>query len=144
MMGPAFDFALLKLFYASPHDQNTSSTTHPPELSRILQSYESLKSSHSSNESVSECLAKLVDHFAGFEGHLTSFTKSSDDAFSEQLAETIHNATGLSSPYDDSHLPKIWSLVSAELNAFRPPFESVNSEVPELISPTVEFVGAIG
>jgi dCTP deaminase len=140
MMGPAFDFALLKLFYASPQDQNSSSTTHPPELSRIRQSYESLKSFHSSNEAVKECLAKLVDHFAGFESDFTSFTTSSDDAFSEQLAETIHQTTNLTSPYDDMHLGKIWSLVSAELNAFRPPFESVDSKVPELISPTAAVV----
>lgn len=140
MMGPAFDFALLKLFYSSPHDQNTSSTTHPPELSRIHQSYQSLKSFSSTNASVSECLAKLVEHFGGFEADLKSFAKGSDDAFSEQLAGTIHKATGLSSPYDDSYLSEIWGLVAAELNAFRPPFESVNSDVPILISPTAAVV----
>jgi dCTP deaminase len=139
MMGPAFDFALLKHFYASPHDQNTSSTTHPPELSRVHQSYESLKSFHS-NGSVAECLSKLVEHFAGFEADLSSFTKSIDDAFAEHLATTIHKTTGLSSPYDDTYLAKIWILVSRELDAFRPPFESVNSQVPEIISPTAAVV----
>ena len=140
MMGPAFDFALLKHFYASPHDQNASSTTHPPELSRVRQSFESLKSFHSSDESVNDCLAKLVAHFSDFESDVTSFVKSSDDQFSEQLAETIHKTTGLFSHYDDRYLAKIWSLVSVELNAFRPPFESVNSKVPELISPTAAVV----
>jgi dCTP deaminase len=140
MMGPAFDFALLKLFYASPHDQNTSSTTHPPELSRIHQSYLSLKGCHSTNEAVRECLTKLVDHFADFEIDLQSFTTNADDSFSEHLAGAIHNAAGLSSPYDDSYLSAIWALVTGELNAFRPPFESVNSDAPQLISPTAAVV----
>jgi len=140
MMGPAFDFALLKLFYSSPDDQNTSSKTHPPELSRIHQSYDSLKSFHSASKAVSECLGKLVDHFAAFEADLKSFAKNADDLFSEQLAESIHEATGLASPYDDQYLSKIWCSVVAELNAFRPPFESVTSDVPILISPTEAVV----
>jgi dCTP deaminase len=140
MMGPAFDFALLKHFYSSPQDQNTSSTTHPPELSRIIQSYQSFKSLHSTNESISECLSKVMDHFAGLETDLQTFVKSGDDEFSEQLAGTIHKTTRLSSPYDDSYLSKIWFLVVPELNAFRPPFESVNSSVPKLISPTAAVV----
>lgn len=140
MMGPAFDFALLKHFYSSPEDQNIGSTTHPPELSRIHQSYQNLKGFRSTNPSVSECLGKLMAHFACLEADLQSFNKSSDDAFSEQLAGNIHKATGLSSPYDDSYLSAIWSLVAPELNAFRPPFESVSSEVPILISPTAAVV----
>jgi dCTP deaminase len=140
MMGPAFDFALLKHFYSSPEDQNTSSKTHPPELSRIHQSYNSLKNFHSANTAVSECLATLVDQFAGFEAELKSFTKNADDSFSEQLAESIHAATGLTSPYNDQYLSNLWGSVVAELNAFRPPFESVNSEVPVLIPPTQAVV----
>jgi dCTP deaminase len=141
MMGPAFDFALLKLFYASPHDQNSSSTTHPPELSRVHQSYKSLKSLTTPNIAVSECLRIMVNHVADFETDLNSFNKSSDDEFSEQVADTIHQKTGLTSPYDSKLLDEIWSAISTELDAFRPPFESVNSDPPKLISPTAAVVG---
>lgn len=140
MMGPAFDFALLKHFYASPHDQISSSTTHPSELSRVHQSYESLKSFESSDPNATECLSTMVSHFKGFEADLQSFVKTPDDEFSEELTKTIHQKTGLTFPYDADLLGKIWGLVSTELNAFRPPFESVTSDPPELISPTAAVV----
>jgi dCTP deaminase len=140
MTGPAFDFALLKHFYASPHDQNSSSKTHPPELSRVHQSYENLKRFKSSDPNATECLNTMVSYFKGFEADLNAFAKTQDDEFSEKVAGTIHEKTDLASPYDASFLDRIWNLVSTELNAFRPPFESVTSDPPELISPTAAVV----
>jgi dCTP deaminase len=140
MMGPAFDFALLKHFFASPQDQNSSSTTHPPELSRVHQSYQSLKSFTSANDAVKECLVAMVTSVADFETDLSLFTKTTDDEFSEQVADTIHQKTGLTSPFDSNVLDEIWSVVATELNAFRPPFESVNSDPPKLIPPTAAVV----
>jgi dCTP deaminase len=72
-----------------------------------------------------------------FEDELSAFIKTSDDEFSERVAETILQQTNLNSPYNEEYIDQAWELVSPELNAFRPPFEKVSTGVPELISPTL-------
>jgi len=141
LLGPAFDFALLKHFSSSPRDQHSSSVTHPPEFSRIQQSFNKLKNYHASIPEVSKCLNTMVSYFKSFDTDLSAFVKSTDDDFSERLAGEIHQQTNLTSLYESTYLDKIWGLVVNELDSFRPPFETVDAEIPKLVSPTIAVVG---
>lgn len=140
ILGPAFDFALLKLFSSSWYDQVNSSSTHPPEQRRIIQSLESLNAYTSSLPDVQECFKNIINNFANLSNSQIPLFKNADDEFSENTAKSIHKTTGFTSIFTNVVLDRTWKLASSELDAFRPPFEKVSRNKPEIISPTEALV----
>jgi dCTP deaminase len=134
LLGPAFDFALTKLFIASQNNQN--SNTHPPEKIRIEQSLASLKTYKSNNKVIQTCFTNLVKYFEQIEDAPNlPFPPNKDDDFSQKLAELIHSTSNFQNGYDLTDIEDKWNEIRPELDAFRPPFEKVSRESPKSISP---------
>lgn len=138
LLGPAFDFALLKYFTA--HQNNHyGSTTHPPDDSRKEESFESLKKYKSGISEVETCYKNLIEYLPHFEPVLP-FDQVNDE-FSKALAEKIHQETQFQASLHELFDEK-WKRVKPELDAFRPPFESVSSEAPQYITPIDAIVAS--
>jgi dCTP deaminase len=135
LLGPAFDFALLKLFIAS-QDNFVGSHTHPAEKSRIEKSLRSLQGFQCALPEPKACLKTMSDYFSGIEIFSPTLPfVDPDDNFAEELARRIH-ATSLFKEFDSNQISDNWTMVVPELDAFRPPFEKVGVEKPQIIKPT--------
>lgn len=130
LLGPAFDFALMKLLMPSLHNDVYRSNSHPNQPIRILRSFESLKSFAVITKH-KECLKNVIDYFPEFE---SIDEKDEDEEFAERLAESI-NSIAKFPPKNDDFLDDSCNLVFPELNSFRPPFETVSIASPQSITP---------
>jgi dCTP deaminase len=138
LLGPAFDFALLRLFYSLP-DNGMSGKTHPPierrlNLSRVrLEKY--VEKGH-----------VIADFLGVMHANLLSQSQNTYldeyDKMAEEAAQEIYNSSNLKieARFSPEKLEKIWLGVHPELDGFRPPFEVVSVEKPTAISPTDAIV----
>lgn len=138
LFGPAFDFALLKHLVLPANEQNKNNSSHPPELTRIENSLNILKSYTSSQPEIQACFDGMNGYFSDLEKYLHSkktSEKSAEDVLAEDLAVTINVDSEFNSLIEGDELNDIWNLVVPELDAFRPPFEKVSKNKPAIISP---------
>jgi hypothetical protein len=130
LLGPAFDFALLKLFRFLP---NIGSSTHPPQEKRILRSKDFIKSYvDSPNNNCYQLMNKmsqLIDSF--YQPKPRKSNQTSDDSIAEQVSEEIYQASELiiENRLFPDKFEEIWRMVKPELDGFRPPFETVTTGV---------------
>jgi len=155
LLGPAFDFSLIKLLVSMPVDLS-GQQTHPAVEGRILNCLGSLRrykapntaqldaADYLDNEELNTCLDTLVsglekaagknpgDGPAPLPGSPTEILAAEiigDDHFKHK-----RNSFNCS-------LLEIWQSVLPELDAMRPPFERVNREAPQAISPRQALIG---
>jgi dCTP deaminase len=127
LLGPAFDFALLKYFIA--RNKQLASKTHPPEDIRKIESLTSLKQYDSTSPEIKKCLENLIEYLPKIDA------SEGNDQIAKGLAEKIHSSSTFNNEQNDSLLTEKWNKIKPELDAFRPPFEKVSSEAPQPISP---------
>jgi dCTP deaminase len=147
LLGPAFDFALLKLFLFLP--SSGSSRTHPPQENRILRSKDIIKcyvDSPSNNcyqlmNKMSQLIDAIYDKLHDFKSELKS---SRYDEIAEKVAKEIYQASNLiiEKRLSPEKFEQIWRMVKPELDGFRPPFETVTINKPEYINPTDAIIAA--
>jgi dCTP deaminase len=142
LLGPAFDFALLKLFYSLP--SQGSSDTHPPEESRVALSREQLgKYVTNSDAPLHVQLQKMQDALPISGNRLQNASSNKYDQLSEEAAQEIYDSSGLriDERFSLARLETIRNQVFPELDGFRPPFETVNLKKPLAIAPSDAIVG---
>jgi len=142
LLGPAFDFALLKLFCSSPSSLNDSgSETHPPEQNRIDMAFDRLCSITSSTEELNEGLKNIIAKIKSLnDKKLLDFKK---DETAQKLTNKIFESHSIQGFLAKWRIEEIWEKVKPELDAFRPPVEKVNDGIPEIISPIESIIGTV-
>ncbi len=139
LLGPAFDFALLKLLLFLP--SSGSSSTHPPHENRILRSKNFIKSyvdSPSNNcYQLMNTMSQLIDSIYNKLPNVKSNPNQYDN-IAEKAAEEIYQASNLiiEDRLSSGKFEEMWRMVKPELDGFRPPFETVTTSKPEYIDPT--------
>lgn len=136
LLGPAFDFALLKLFVGSQN--NGQSLTHPPEKSRIERSLQSLDTFQTNETITNKAIQKLGEYFEELRKECSSDdndAQSEDEKFSRSLADSMKLPGDMGNPCTIETINENWDEIVPELDAFRPPFEKVSLEKPKAISP---------
>jgi len=153
LLGPAFDFALVKLLVSMPGDAKLGCASHPATEGRIRRCLESLAayritatselsaSEYMRHEEVDSCLNALIEALEKVVGPASQIRHEPDA--SEQMAAKLiandgfrHKRAGF-----DLSLLEIWRVVRPELDAMRPPFERVDRSVPTPISPRQAVIG---
>jgi len=142
IFGPAFDFSLLKLFCSLPTNKNKGSSTHPPEISRILQSFDRLKKCKDTASTTEKiALDYLWNSLEMFNNEYKDTKLEKEDEQYLELTEKIYSEGRRGSFSDNWNLGQIWPRIKNELDCFRPPFETVQDNKPEVISPIEAVVG---
>ncbi|MDJ0835297.1 MAG: dCTP deaminase [Acidobacteriota bacterium] len=157
LLGPAFDFAMVKLLVSMPLDASLGCATHPSSESRIRRCLESLRG-YRSGSRTSELSAKAylrheelntcLDHMIG------ALEKAVDRHHPEEAERPIDRATArlaadiIADPgfkhkraTFNCSLLAIWTWIRPELDAMRPPFEHVTRDAPIAISPRRAVIG---
>lgn len=139
LMGPAFDFALLKLFLSL---ETSSNETHPPQVSRVKKSKGSIESLINIKHTCQEYLRKMYEQLPETSGGTE--TPDKYDLLAEKIANEIYEFNGFTveSRMNREKLDHIWGSVRPELDGFRPPFETVNLSKPVAIPPTEAIIGS--
>jgi dCTP deaminase len=137
LLGPAFDFALLKLFYSLP--SNGSSETHPPQESRIVQSKERLVNYVAIGHAFYAHLKIMWESLPSYE---IKPRQNNYDKIAETVAQEIYESSGLKveDRFSPIRLTQIREMVFPELDGFRPPFETVTIKEPVSINPSDAIV----
>jgi dCTP deaminase len=141
LLGPAFDFALLKLFYSLP--LQGSSDTHPSQENRIILSRERLENYVLIEHAFYSHLKKMRDSLPKNESQqIRKLILDKYERLSATAAEEIYNSCGLriEDRFSSSCLEQICNTVFLELDGFRPPFETVTLEKPVAINPSDAIV----
>jgi len=139
LLGPAFDFAFLKLFCNSEHETNKISVTHPPVNNRINYSIDSLSDTVKySNGNLEKALKELAKNFIAVKSSVNPFIKIAEDIAKRFISEHLNLTKNLTT----AELNNIINLVFFELDSFRPPFETVSINEPHLINPIQIIIGA--
>lgn len=145
LLGPAFDYALLRLFCSIPN-ANSASDTHPPQTNRIKASRQMLQNYVKTGHVCYPYLKTLLEGLGTLVESLMP-TKVVDDAYDQiaiKTAEDIYKESSLiiEERFTEDKLEKCWRMVVPELDSFRPPFETVTAEIPKAICPTEALVVA--
>ena len=134
LLGPAFDIALIKTLI--PHaggDQPNSS--HPPVKDRILESLKSIDGYlDASSSALAKSLGNIVSGWQPLTGNLQPATDT-DAKLVRSLAGVVIEAPDFPKSLQPETLSEAWDLVSPEVVAFRPPFESIGDARPRPITP---------
>ena len=142
IFGPAFDFSLLKLFCSLPTNNRRGSSTHPPEISRILQSFDRLEQCKDTAASVEKnAIDYLWDSLEVFHTEYNDTVLEKEDEEYLKLTEMIYSEGEKGSFVDNWNLSEVWLKIKNELDCFRPPFETVKDNRPEIISPIEIVIG---
>jgi dCTP deaminase len=133
LLGPAFDFSLLKLFCYSYIEDQKHSPTHPPSKVRIDKAQKHLSEFELSHFDFSKETQELIKYFDGvtIDGHFPS----EDDTLCQNIADELYSNFKLTTRLTTSFLNNTWGVVKEELDGFRPPFESFKNNRREIISP---------
>jgi len=153
LLGPAFDFALIKSLI--PYTGTSAcidyeNKSHPPEKYRIKKSLESLKAYRVSSAELQDLLGKMEEGWADVLKKRLKEWEKEEEAWEDKVAllqtenaikkikipSPLYSGGGLANDLDS-----IWSTVLRELDEFRPPFEKVSKDNPEIISPLQAIVG---
>jgi hypothetical protein len=139
LLGPAFDFALLKLFYSLPI--KGSSNTHPSQESRITLSRNYLENYALAEDKFYSHLKRMLDSLPKSESH-RKLNLDKYEKLSATAAEEIYESCGLriEDRFSSGRLNQICEMVFLELDGFRPPFETVTQEKPVAINPSDAIV----
>ena len=135
LLGIAYDFALLKFFCNSEFESTDIAETHPPVCNRIHLSRKALNNFISINSELTQCVDKLKMVF--------SEVAKKDYPYiilAEQISENYIKSMHINEVFNEPYLQKSWRMVAPELNAFRPPFETVSIGEPILITPAQNLV----
>jgi deoxycytidine triphosphate deaminase len=141
LLGPAFDLAFLKFFCSLP-SQNISSETHPPGQKRIEMAFNRLKSVSLNAGKLKDEFDKIIESVSPLIDEPVS-KLSNEDEVNLELALKIYNHSPLKTFQETWDIKKIWEKVKPELDSFRPPFEKVSEQLPEIISPVEAIVGTV-
>ena len=154
LLGPSFDFALLKLFYSLPSDKLQYTPTHPSEISRIelaterLKEYEN-KNSIKDDDSLSTSLQKLnsVIKNINIRLNLPQYSSQYNRKYTELISK-IFKESHIYEFHNQQDILECWHKVLPELNAFRPPLEVVStcetiSPIEALIITTIYYYSEI-
>ncbi|KJU87314.1 Deoxycytidine triphosphate deaminase [Candidatus Magnetobacterium bavaricum] len=139
LLGPSFDYALLKYFCSYSHDKKFIETaTHPSMASRIRQSKDSLESFTTNNDVVNECIKHMNENIGQFKKTLEDISdkmQTETGKIAKDIALNIYNSFNLEQLWTPEYIEQSWKRIIPELNAFRPPFEVVTNNKPVLITP---------
>jgi dCTP deaminase len=139
LFGIIFDIALLKALCFSSNGRE-SSRTHPPSNLRAQLSYESLDiklTDIKKNEALKNELELLI---VDFSCRNQDYTIHNEKA----VVDTLQNLKSKYPVIENSiNIDSIWEKISKELDAFRPPIESVSREKPNLFSPVDILIGTV-
>ena len=136
LLGPAFDFALLKLFYSLPSDKLQDTSTHPSEISRIELATRRLKEyGHDiqGGDSLENSLQELNRLIENINIKLNLSRSSTQYSKYTELISNIFDQSHINEFNKQHDILKCWHKVLPELNAFRPPLEVAST--CEIISP---------
>lgn len=142
LLGPAFEIAFLKFFCSLPSRRDIGGDKHPSEQNRIEKSFERLRSFNLVSKEVKSTLSQIIDLLANLIDKENS-DKSEEDMIIWQLVLEILKNSSIKSFQEKWNLEKIWEKVKTELDAFRPPFETVSNKRPEVISPIEAITAAV-
>lgn len=138
LLGPAFDFALLKLFCNSEFEDQAITDTHPPVGNRINYSLDNFLKINTDSSHINECLTNMAFNFKRSPSKDNEYIK-----LAESIAyKFINEKVKIEEQFNSDKIVKSWNLVIPELNAFRPPFETVSLNEPRIISPCQALVCA--
>jgi dCTP deaminase len=155
LLGPAFDISLIKNLLPFLNNSEEINDSHPPEITRIQNSLTKLKEYKPRNEDFLGCLENIYHSwFALLEEYLDDWKKITKE--NSGLNKENENAKTLAKiaeenfskkmnveNYSQKRLDEIWEMVVPELDAFRPPVETVSREKPRVISPFNAIVGTL-
>lgn len=158
LLGPAFDFAMVKLLVSLPGDASMGCATHPAMTGRIQRCLDSLKGyrrggtsslnarEYMSNEELSHCLDALLENLDRAATGLPGNGRDEQDPKSQATRKLLHRM--LADPNFrhkrdtfDVDLLQTWDWIKTELDALRPPFERVTQGRPVAISPRRAVIG---
>ena len=138
LLGPAFDFALLKLFCNSEFESQDITNTHPPVGNRINYSLESFLRVKHESININECLKTMALNFKKSARKDNEYIKLAEGIAFKFINERVK----IEEQFNSEKIGKAWDMVIPELNAFRPPFETVSINEPQIISPSQALVCA--
>lgn len=144
ILGPAFDFALIK--FLIPFAGKTASHTHPGEANRIEKSLTNLKKCENNDPDIRTCLSTMTSVWDELFDDLKrgAETLRPEDTKAQELAGRWLKTSKFSPlRWSRSDLEDAWKKVTPELNAFRPPFETVSDASPSPITPIESVLVAV-
>jgi dCTP deaminase len=143
LLGPAFDFALLKLFLTLP--TAGESETHPPQDRRIKTSNDRFVEYLASDHTCYPLIETMRTELSDLQRTPEESTAEKFDLLAGNLADELYAEVGptISERFSAEFIHELWEAVSPELIAFRPPFETVSTNTPKIIPPTNALVGAV-
>jgi len=133
LLGPAFDFALCKLFCFSHVEDQIKTKSHPSTKLRIKKSIESLSQYEEIGYEVNENVKVLKNYFKDIA--LSSEPDDKEDEFCQRINSILTAKFSIETIIKARVLNNYWRKVRVELDAFRPPFESFTDNKRELITP---------
>lgn len=146
LLGPAFDFALLK-YFATLNENKGSSRTHPPKDKRIQWSLDYI-CSYVTNENkcapyIQKMREKIQSMGAKISPSSTEVHLDKYDEIAEEVTNDVYRSSGLiiSEHISSGKLSQLWANVRTELDGFRPPFETVDGDKPIAITPIEAIIG---
>lgn len=136
IFGIVYDVALLKAFCFG-HNGYRGNSTHPPHNLRTRLSRTSIEEKISSitYPHLSTSVKLLVDNFKCGEEYTVDFEEG-----------ILRAVEGIKETYlgNEHHsINTIWENISKELDAFRPPVESVTTRKPKLFQPIEILIGSV-
>jgi dCTP deaminase len=134
LLGPAFDFAICKLFCFSRIEDQNKGLSHPPTKLRIIKALADLREYSKNEYQFSSHIHTLLDYFKDIFGH--SYTEDSEDKICQKISDILlgHFKINIINSFYSTN--QYWKRVRTELDAFRPPFEYIDNDRRELNTPS--------
>lgn len=142
LLGPAFDYSLLRFFSSMRSSGPTD--THPSINRRINRSRTQLLAYAKGDDSLSADFENLLSEF-GRQDNRGLLLEEGLDKIALETANSLHQNSPLkiSKRYNPQSILNIMAKVTPELDAFRPPFETVNDKWPTLITPIEALMASV-
>jgi dCTP deaminase len=147
LMGPAFDFALIKELY--PLQGNHQGCNKDSiESIRVRLSYAHLRNLSEQAEarslaSLSHILKRIIDGWSDLIGTCYQEKLTTDELMAFDWVQKLLQDEQIKPPNWLAEIEFIWDLVTPELVSFRPPFERVDRNRPQAISPIQAVIGTV-
>jgi dCTP deaminase len=143
----AFDFAATKFLLTCSGHKTRATTHHPAPLTRMRNAICRLKNTNSVLPELKQALECIIDKCEESWDQVKAAEQDGSIKDSEFwlkiLPEQIQTwLTATQTKFNQVNIENVWQKVIPELNAFRPPFETVSLEKPLVITPVEAIIGA--
>jgi len=137
MMGPAFDFALIRYFISYKAEVFNGSHSHPPNYCRVSQAFNRLHNISAEDRDLDGAFRKMMGLIE--EQKPNPELSNNEDEEVQKISDEIFEYAKIEC-FNVKVMEEAWAKVRLELDAFRPPLETVSDDIPESISPIESII----